>query len=111
MTYQYTFLKLGGAVLDCLVLSVLKDRGLTLNSIWQRIMMITFSLAYLLCKDCMVYDLIRIMHSSHLKQAINVCLKGIALLINIFFFQGSKIIFLLRTFIFQWEIQCHIPYN
>lgn len=42
---------------------------------------------------------------------INVCLKGTALLINIFLFQVSKIIFLLRTFIFQWEIQCHVPYN
>jgi len=57
----------------------------------------------------MIYDLIRIVHSSHLKQAINVCLNGTALLISIFLFKMSKIIFLLRTFIFQWEIQCHVP--
>ena len=37
------------------------------------------------------------MHSSHLKRAINVCLKGTALLINIFLFQVSKIIFVFRT--------------
>lgn len=67
MTHQYTFLKLYGAVLDCLVLSDLKNRELALNSIWQSIMMVTVSLPNL-CKDYMIYDLIRIMHSSHLMQ-------------------------------------------
>jgi len=63
MKHQYTFLKLYGAILDCLVLSDLfNDRGLTLNSIRQSIVMVTFSL----CKDYMIYDLIRIMHSSQL---------------------------------------------
>jgi hypothetical protein len=38
-------------------------------------------------------------------------LKGTALLIKIFLFQTSILIFHLRTSIFQWKIQCHIPYN
>jgi hypothetical protein len=65
---QYTYLNLYAAALGCLVLSDLKDRGLTLNSIWQNIMVVTFSLLNLLYKDYMIYDLIRIVHSSHLMQ-------------------------------------------